>query len=56
MNGNKNTQTNYFTPGLIGQMVKGDNTVRVKTVPNGNTLPGIEIRSDENQINTQYEK
>jgi hypothetical protein len=54
MNGNKNTQANHFTPGLT--MVKEDNTVRVKAVPNGNTLPGIEIRSDEKYINTQYDK
>jgi hypothetical protein len=47
MNGNKNTPANYFTLGLTGQMVKEDNTVRVKAVPNGNTLPGIEIRSEE---------
>jgi len=33
--------------GLIGQMVKEENTGRVKAVANGNTLPGIEIRSDE---------
>jgi len=35
--------------GLIGQMVKEEETVRVKAVPNGKTLPGIEIRSDEIQ-------
>jgi hypothetical protein len=33
--------------GLIGQMVKEDETVRVKAVPNRKTLPGIEIRSYE---------
>lgn len=37
MNGNKNTQANHFTPGLIRQIVKEDNTVSVKAVPNGNT-------------------
>jgi hypothetical protein len=47
MNGNKNTQANYFTAGLIGQTVKEDSTVRVKAVPNGNTLTDTEIRSDE---------
>jgi hypothetical protein len=33
--------------GLIGQMVKEYEAVRVKAVPNGKTLPGIEIRSDK---------
>jgi hypothetical protein len=37
-----------FHPGSDWTMVKEDNTVRVKAAPNGNTLTGIEIRSDEN--------
>jgi hypothetical protein len=40
-------ETKTLTPGLIGQMVKEDNTARVKAVANGNIRPGIEIRSDK---------